>query len=81
MIVTLPLDPAIDQGVFVHRLALGEVNRYCDSCLDPAGRGINVSRMAHRLNWPATAVGFLTGRIGLIVRQARCPTFFLRVRA
>lgn len=79
MIVTLPLNPAIDQGVFVHRLALGQANRPRDSCLDPAGRGINVSQIAHRLNWPTNAVGFLAGRIGLIVRQARCPTFILRV--
>lgn len=81
MIVTLFLNLAIDQGVFVHRLTRGEVNRYRDSCLDTAGRSIHVSRVAHRLNWPANTVGFLTGRIGLIVRQARCPTFILRVRA
>ncbi len=70
MIITLTLNPAVDQTVFVSRLALGDVNRFRESQLDPAGKGINVSRMAHRLGWPTIAFGFLAGEIGLIAQKA-----------
>jgi 1-phosphofructokinase family hexose kinase len=51
-------------------LNLGEVNRFQDSQLDPAGKGVNVSRMVHRLGWPTIAFGFLAGEIGQITEQA-----------
>lgn len=70
MIITLTLNPAVDQTVFVNRLQVGEVNRFRSPQLDPAGKGINVSRMAHRLGWPTIAFGFLAGEIGLIAQNA-----------
>ncbi|HEY9765692.1 MAG TPA: 1-phosphofructokinase family hexose kinase, partial [Chroococcales cyanobacterium] len=70
MIVTLTANPAVDQTVFVDSLEIGAVNRFRDPQLDPAGKGINVSRMAHRLGWPTIAFGFLAGEIGLIVEKA-----------
>ena len=70
MIITLTLNPAVDQTVFVSRVELGEVNRYHEAQLDPAGKGINVSRMAQRLGWPTIAFGFLAGEIGLIAERA-----------
>lgn len=70
MIITLTLNPAVDQTVFVDRLVVGEVNRFDESQLDPAGKGINVSRMAHRLGWPTIAFGFVAGEIGLIAQKA-----------
>lgn len=70
MILTLTLNPAVDQTVTADELVIGDVNRVRDAHLDPAGKGINVSRMAHRLGWPTVAFGLLGGELGSIVRQA-----------
>lgn len=70
MIVTVTPNPSVDQTIFLDTLQLGEINRFDESQLDPAGKGINVSRMAHRLGWPTVAFGFLAGEIGSIARQA-----------
>ncbi len=69
MIITVTPNPAIDQTVFVSGLSLGEVNRFRESQLDHAGKGVNVSRMVHRLGWPTFAFGFLAGEIGAIVER------------
>jgi 1-phosphofructokinase family hexose kinase len=83
VIITLTLNPAIDQTLWVRRLQLGEVNRPLETQLDPAGKGINVSRMAHRLGWPTVAFGFLAGDIGRIVQAAldaeRVQSHFIHV--
>lgn len=70
MIITLTPNPAVDQTVWVDRLETGAVNRFRSPQLDPAGKGINVSRMADRLGWPTIAFGFLAGEIGLIAHRA-----------
>lgn len=70
MITTLTLDPAVDKTIFVSRMILGDVNRVNDSHLDPAGKGINVSRMVHRLGWPTIALGFLAGHLGRLAEEA-----------
>ena len=70
MIITLTLNPAVDQTMVVSEVTLGEVNRVREVYLDPAGKGINVSRMVHRLGWPTIAFGFLAGEIGLLAEKA-----------
>ncbi|HXU06771.1 MAG TPA: PfkB family carbohydrate kinase, partial [Polyangia bacterium] len=70
MIVTLTLNPAADQTLWVERVDPGRVHRVLSSQIDPAGKGINVSRMAHRLGWPTIAFGFLAGDTGDIVEEA-----------
>jgi 1-phosphofructokinase len=70
MIITVTLNPAVDQTILVRRLEVGAVNRFGASQLDPAGKGINVSRMAHRLGWPTIVFGFLAGEIGLLAQKA-----------
>lgn len=70
MIVTVTLNPAVDQTAWVQRLEPGRVHRVLESNIDPAGKGINVSRMAHRLGWPTIAFGFLAGDTGNIIRKA-----------
>jgi 1-phosphofructokinase family hexose kinase len=83
MIITLTPNPAVDQAVFVDRLNPATVTRYRQWELDPAGKGVNVSRMAHRLGWPTMAFGFLAGETGLLVEGALesegVPHHFLRV--
>jgi len=70
MIITLTLNPAVDQTMFLERLATGEVNRVRETQLDPAGKGINASRIAHRLGWPTIAFGVSAGESGVIVQRA-----------
>ncbi|MDI7275301.1 MAG: hexose kinase [Anaerolineae bacterium] len=70
MIVTLTPNPAVDHTVWVERLNPGVVQRYRHSLLNPAGKGINVSRMAHRLGARTVAFGFLAGETGLLVQKA-----------
>ena len=70
MILTLTVNPAVDQTLWVPGFALGQVNRPREAQLDPAGKGINVSRMAHRLGWPTVAFGFLGGHAGEMVQTA-----------
>ena len=70
MIITLTVNPAADQTLWVDRVNPGSVHRVNDSQIDPAGKGINVSRMARRLGWPTIAFGFLAGDTGNIVEKA-----------
>lgn len=70
MIVSLTLNPAVDQTASIDRLTPGSVHRVRETHIDPAGKGINVSRMVHRLGWPTIAFGFLAGETGNIVRSA-----------
>lgn len=70
MILTLTLNPAADQTSWVDRLQPGTIHRVGASQIDPAGKGINVSRMIHRLGWPTIAFGFLAGDVGDIVERA-----------
>jgi 1-phosphofructokinase len=83
MIVTVTLNPAVDQTLWVEHLATGEVQRSRESQLDPAGKGVNVSRMAHRLGAPTIALGFVAGEVGHIVERAldaeRVQHHFVRV--
>ncbi len=70
MIITLTLNPAVDETAWVPHLEVGAVNRVRQVHLDPAGKGVNVWRVAHRLGWPTVAFGFLAGEVGEIVRRA-----------
>lgn len=70
MIITVTPNPAVDQTMFTDRLVLGTVNRARETQLDPAGKGVNASRVAHRLGWPTIAFGFLAGETGRIVESA-----------
>jgi 1-phosphofructokinase len=58
-IVTITLNPAIDQTVFLDRLEVGAVNRTGHFHRQPGGKGINVSSMLGGYGIPSTATGFL----------------------
>jgi 1-phosphofructokinase len=70
MILSFTPNPAVDKTVQVTGLIPGEVNRALDSHLDPGGKGINVSRVAHRLGASTLAVGVLGGHMGRLLQQA-----------
>jgi 1-phosphofructokinase family hexose kinase len=83
VIITVTANPAVDQTLWIRQLELGDVNRAHEAQIDPAGKGINVSRVAKRLGAPTMALGFLGGETGDLVEHAltneRVPHHFVRV--
>lgn len=56
-IITVTLNPSLDRTMVVHYLNSGYSNRTTEHTrLDPAGRGVNVSRALSRLGVPTNAV-------------------------
>jgi 1-phosphofructokinase len=58
-IITVTLNPAIDQTVNIPGFRAGEVNRVTASRLDAGGKGINVASFLADLGVPVLATGFL----------------------
>ena len=58
-VVTVTLNPAIDQSVFVDELEPGAVHRVQKSCRQAAGKGVNVATMLSLGGLPVTVSGFL----------------------
>lgn len=58
-VVTVTINPAIDQTVSIPNFAAGTVNRVQASRLDAGGKGINVAAFLADFGQPATATGFL----------------------
>jgi 1-phosphofructokinase len=58
-IVTVTLNPAIDQTVFIQRFVPGAVNRVHRSHRQAGGKGVNVSALLGRYGVGSTATGFL----------------------
>lgn len=70
MIVTLTPNPAADKTLLVPALRVGGVNRAREAHLDPGGKGINASRVVHRLGHATLAVTVLGGHIGRLLGEA-----------
>jgi 1-phosphofructokinase family hexose kinase len=68
-IVTVTLNPAVDEAVSVDEFVHGAVNRCRLDALDAGGKGINASRVMHRLGRETIALGFVGGVTGAMVRQ------------
>lgn len=58
-VVTVTLNPAIDQTLVIPYFAAGTVNRVQASRLDAGGKGINVASFLADFGQPAIATGFL----------------------
>src|SRR5512133_214080 len=58
-VVTVTINPAIDQTVAIPNFAAGKVNRVLSSQMDPGGKGINVASYLADFGQPATVTGFL----------------------
>ena len=70
MIVTVTLNPAVDQTLELEQLLLGDTNRVRDSRIDPGGKGINVSRVLRELGRESLATGFAPGSLGRFVEHS-----------
>ena len=70
MIVTVTLNPAVDQTLELDRLVVGDTNRVRDSRIDPGGKGINVSRVLKELGRESLAAGLAPGSLGRFVEHS-----------
>ena len=68
MIHTVTLNPSIDYVVQVNSLDLGAVNR-AEKDMKFPGKGINVSRVLHRLGVENVALGFTGGFTGRFIKD------------
>ncbi len=69
MIVTVTLNPAIDQTLVLDHMEVGEANRVLESRMDPGGKGINVSRVLRELGTGSVAAGFAAGGLGRFIEH------------
>lgn len=58
-VVTVTINPAIDQTIAIPNFTPGAVNRVQFSRLDPGGKGINVASFLSDFGQPVTVTGFL----------------------
>ena len=70
-IVTVTLNPAIDEGLSIGVLTLGAINRCQVDGIDPGGKGVNASRVITRLGRPTIALGFVGGVTGELTQALR----------
>src|SRR5215831_14331758 len=69
MILTVTPNPALDYTIRLDALEIGKRAKYRDPAIDPAGKGINVSRMVRRLGEPTLALGCTSGATGELLKQ------------
>lgn len=69
MIVTVTLNPAVDQMLVVPKFLAGDTIRVKSSRFDPGGKGINVSRVISELGGESVAMGFAPGNLGRFIEQ------------
>lgn len=69
MIVTVTLNPAIDQTLVLDQFVAGDTLRVKSSRFDPGGKGINVSRVVRELGGESVAMGFAPGGLGKYIEQ------------
>lgn len=66
-VMTLTLNPAIDQVIELDRLVVGSMNRARSSTPMAGGKGINVARVLRAFNMPVIAAGFSAGAGGTAI--------------
>ena len=69
MIVTVTLNPALDQTVEVDRFVEGDTNRVVAMRVDIGGKGINVARVLKELGYEPLAMGFAPGDMGRVIED------------
>ena len=69
MIVTVTLNPAIDQTIEVERFIEGDTNRVDSIRTTTGGKGIRVARVLKELGYEPLAMGFAPGDMGRVIEQ------------
>lgn len=70
MILTVTLNPSVDEEYLLDKVILGSWSRASSTLRTPGGRGINVALMLTQLGYRAVAMGFLAGFNGEYIRDA-----------
>lgn len=70
MILTLAMNPAIDKTLTLENFTINHVNKVVDVRLDPAGKGINVSKVVKVLGGRTKVIAFLGGKNGAFISKA-----------
>ena len=83
MIVTVTLNPAVDEEFVVSDFRPGGWLRSQQADRTPGGKGINVSIMLHQIGYESTAMGYLAGFNGAYIldflRREQITTSFVHV--
>jgi 1-phosphofructokinase len=69
MIITLTLNPAIDETVEIDHLVVADTNRIAAIRRDIGGKGVNVARVLRELGYEPLAMGFAPGRFGGMIEE------------
>jgi 1-phosphofructokinase family hexose kinase len=69
MILSVTLNPSVDQTLFVESLEVGDTNRIQEVQTDVGGKGLNLSRVAAELDAQSVATGFLGGTTEGYIRR------------
>ncbi|WP_078555539.1 1-phosphofructokinase [Bacillus alkalicellulosilyticus] len=69
MIYTVTINPSIDY-IIKSNVFLGQLNRSEEESKQPGGKGINVSRVLHRLGVSSIATGFIGGFTGAFIKNS-----------
>src|SRR5581483_4092714 len=69
MIITVTLNPAIDQTIVLPRFVHGDTLRVRSTRIDPGGKGINVARVIRELGGHSVAMGFAHGGLGRFIED------------
>ncbi len=70
MVLTVTINPAVDNTYHADRLLPGQVNRMRDLMTLPGGKGINVTKVLKQFDVDVTATGFLGGYAGEFIENA-----------
>jgi len=83
MITTVTLNPSLDMTLQVEKLVPDDSNRVSSVQKDPGGKGLNVSRIAHRLGSAVMTIGLFGGHTGdeieSLLKQEGIVPFTIRV--
>lgn len=69
MIITLTMNPAMDQTIYVDKIENGTWKHVYKTMMDPGGKGINVSKTIQMLGGESIATGFLGGLVGAEIKN------------
>lgn len=69
-VVTVTLNPALDKTALIENFEPAKTNRSRLVSYEAGGKGINVAKFLHELNYPVIATGFIAGQNGLLIKKA-----------
>jgi len=69
MIYTLTLNPAIDRTITADQINYKDVTRVTSTRRDPAGKGVNVSKVIKSLSMQSVCLGFVAGNNGVYIKD------------